>query len=160
MTYFVFSLCLFLCSCSLFSQVRVAVLPLRNMDLKVENNKYCYSIPDSLRVMLSLDEQSGKSFYVIPLDSIELVLSELNLDPTNPQYESDLWKSVQKLNAAIVISGNFNISGEKLLLNMYAYNAKTKMPDPTNQAKNIYKSKDNILSAIEMIKNRLLPALK
>lgn len=110
--------------------------------------------------MLSLDEQSGKSFYVIPLDSIELVLSELNLDPTNPQYESDLWKSVQKLNAAIVISGNFNISGEKLLLNMYAYNAKTKMPDPTNQAKNIYKSKDNILSAIEMIKNRLLPALK
>ncbi|MBL7973484.1 MAG: hypothetical protein JNJ85_01135, partial [Candidatus Kapabacteria bacterium] len=89
---------------SAFAQpVRVAVLPIRNMDGNLSLNTYCYKIADSLRAALTLHELNGKQFYIVPSDTVEAVLAELNLDPNNAQYESDIWKSVAILNCQYVV---------------------------------------------------------
>ena len=148
-----------LMSLPLSAQVRVAVLPIRNMDGNLLLNKYCYAIADSLRAALTTNAQNGKQFYILPSDSVEAVLAELNLDPNNPQYESDVWKSVAKLNCQYAITGSFNVNGGRMLLNVYTYRVATKMADQTNAAKNIFKAPERILEMIGIIRDRLLPGL-
>lgn len=139
--------------------VRIAVLPIRNMDGNLSLNSYCYKIADSLRTVLTLHELNGKQFYIVPADTVEAVLAEMNLDPNNPQYESDLWNSVAKLNCSYVITGSFNINSGRMLLNVYCYDLRTKIADP-NAAKNIFKAPERILEMIPIIRDRLIPGMK
>ncbi len=146
---------------SAFAQpVRVAVLPIRNMDGNLSLNTYCYKIADSLRAALTLHELNGKQFYIVPSDTVEAVLAELNLDPNNAQYESDIWKSVAILNCQYVVTGTFNVNGGRMLVNMYCYDLKTKVADPTNNAKNIFKAPERVLETIGIMRDKLVPALK
>ena len=144
----------------LFAQPRVAVLPVRNMDGNLSLNTYCYKIADSLRTALTMSELNGKQFTVVSSDTVDAVLAELNLDPNSPQYESDLWKSVAKLNCQYAITGTFNVNGGRMLLNMYVYNVSSKMADPTNAAKNIFKAPERILEMISVMRDKLIPGLK
>jgi hypothetical protein len=95
---------------------------------------------------------------VVPSDSVNEVLASLNLDPQNPQYDSDLWKAVAMLNIRRVVSGGFNLQGDKLLVNVYIYEVTTKLPDPVNQAKNLFKPKDQIMEIIPKIIKKISPA--
>jgi len=144
---------------TLHSQTRIAVLPFQNQEGKIDLNIWSYNLQDSLQnALLALDAEQ-KYFQLVPGDSIEDLLAELNLDPTNPQYPTDMWKAVTSLNVEKVVSGNFYIRAGKLLINAYVYDVRTKLPDPKHQAKNIFKDIDDGLSAIEVIVVKLKPLL-
>lgn len=143
-----------------FSQVRIAVLPFQNMDGKIEKNIICYELQDSIFKKLKLIDPDSKYYYVVPADSVEDVLATLNLDPSNPQYTSDLWKAVKILNIKKVVSGNFNIQGEKILLNGYIFDARMKLADPKNQIRDIFKDEINVLEAVDLIVDSIIPAIK
>jgi TolB-like protein len=151
---------IFTATISAYSQVRVAVLPFRNMDGKIALNEWSVALRDSIVASLVAADPEGKTFRVIPTDTLEMAISDLNLDPTNPQYESDVWKAVLGLGATYVVQGNFLTEGERVLLNAYAYTAASRMPNSTHQAKNIVKSPTTYLTAVPLIVKRLLPALK
>jgi hypothetical protein len=153
------ALLLVLSSASLLSQSRVAVLPIRNMDGNLNLNSYCYSIADSLRSSLMLADAHGKSYTIVPADSVEAVLAELNVDPNNPQYESDLWKSVALLHCDYAITGSFNTNAGRMLVNVYTYSVETKLPNTTHAAVNIFKAPEKILSMIPVMRDKLLPGL-
>ncbi len=141
------------------SQTRIAVLPFQNQEGKIDLNIWCYHLQDSLqKALLALDTEQ-QQFQLVPADSIEDLLAELNLDPTNPQYPSDMWKAVTSLNVEKVVSGNFYIRAGKLLINAYVYDVRTKLPDQKYQAKNIFKDIDDGLSSIEIIVHKLKPLL-
>jgi TolB-like protein len=141
------------------AQLRVAVLPFRNMDGAIKYNPWCQQLSDSLtKELLAIDPAQTK-FMIIPADSIEMAISELNLDPTNPQYESDVWKAVKSLKADRVIQGNFFMQHERVLLNAYIFDPETKMSDPAHQAKNLYKSPETILEVIKPMARKLHPGL-
>jgi TolB-like protein len=142
------------------AQVRVAVLPFRNMDGKIALNEWSVALRDSIVTSLTASDPESKTFVVIPTDSLEMAISDLNLDPTNPQYESDVWKAVIGMGATYVVQGNFLTEGERVLLNAYVYTAASRMPNSTHQAKNIVKSPTTYLTAVPLIVKRLLPALK
>ncbi len=142
-----------------FAQTRVAVLPFRNMDGAIKYNPWCIQLADSLTHELLTIDPAQKKFVIIPADSIDMAISELNLDPTNPQYESDVWKAVKSLGAERVIQGNFFMQHERVLLNAYIFDPETKMSDPTNQAKNMYKSPAAILDVIKPMARKLHPGL-
>ena len=144
-------------SVDLFAQVRVAVLPVRNMDGNLGLNSYCYSLADSLRSALAASPGQGTTFTVVPSDSIEAVLAELNLDPTSPQYESDLWKSVALLKCDYAVTGSFNMNAGRMLLNMYTYDVTTKLPNSIHAATNIFKAPEKIHQMIGVIKDKLIP---
>lgn len=146
-------------SAKLQSQTRIAVLPFQNQEGKIDLNVWCYQLQDSLQKALIALDSEQKQFQLVPGDSIENLLAELNLDPTNPQYPSDMWKVVSSLNVEKVVSGNFYIRAEKLLINAYVYDVRTKLPDPKHQAKNIFKDVNDGLSAIEIIVHKLKPLL-
>jgi len=141
------------------AQIRVAVLPFRNMDGAIKYNPWCIQLADSLTKELLAIDPAQKKFVIIPADSIDMAVSELNLDPTNPQYESDVWKAVQSLRAERVIQGNFFMQHERVLLNAYIFDPETKMSDPTNQAKNLYKSPAAILDVIKPMARKLHPGI-
>jgi len=141
------------------AQTRVAILPFRNMDGAIKYNPWCMQLSDSLTKELLAIDPSQKKFIIIPADSIEMAISELNLDPTNPQYESDVWKAVKSLRAERVIQGNFFMQHERVLLNAYIFDPDTKMSDPVNQAKNMYKSPAAILEVIKPMARKLHPGL-
>ncbi|TNE32426.1 hypothetical protein EP342_05040 [bacterium] len=145
---------------SLYSQTRIAVLPFQNMDGNIDYNILCYDLQESLTNSLIESDGSGKDFYIVPADSVESVLSELNLDPSNPQYKSDLWKAVQMLNIKKVVVGNFNKESDKFLINAYIYDVKMRLAFPNNQAKDIFKTREQIMEAIPEIVTAILPGLK
>ena len=153
-------LCLLIASTPLFSQTRVAVLPFQNMDGNIDYNILCYDLQESLTTALIEADDSGEDYYIVPADSVEMVLSELNLDPSNPQYKSDLWKAVQLLNIKKVVVGTFNKQSDKFLMNTYIYDVKMRMAYPNNQAKDIFKTRDQILEAIPEIVTAIQPGLK
>lgn len=144
---------------SLFSQIRIAVLPFQNMDGKIEKNIHCYSMQDSVFKALKLKDPEGKFYTLVPADSVEDILASLNMDPSNPQYISDMWKAVKMLNIKKVVMGNFNIANDKFLINAYIYDAKMKLADPKNQIRDIFKSEDQILTCIDDIIKAIIPAL-
>jgi len=90
-------------------QIRVAILPFENADGRMEYNIWSYQLQDSLAKYLISKDPNEFNYRIVPIDSIEILLAELNINPYNPQYASDMWKVVEKLNCQKVISGNFNI---------------------------------------------------
>lgn len=144
---------------SSFAQHRIAVLPFKNMDGNMDYNIWCYELQDSLEKKLIADDPESLNYVVVPADSIEMLLAELNLDPTNPQYETDMWQAVKDLNISRVVSGNFYIQSGRLIINAYVYDVEKKIPHPDYQAKNIFKSPDRVLSAVPIISKKLRMAI-
>ena len=143
----------------MIAQTRIAVLPFQNMDGKLERNIWCYKLQDSLTNALKAKDPDCKYFKIVPSDSIEQILAGMNLDPNNPQYLSDMWKAVKILNIEKVISGNFNIQADRYLINAYIYEVRTRMAVPDYQARDIFKSEENIMESIPMIVKRIIKGL-
>lgn len=126
---------------------------------KMEYNKYCYSLQDTVSKLLKVQSQNNQNFILVPSDSVEDVLASLNLDPGNPQYLSDLWKAVSLLKIKKVVMGNFDFKNGNLIVNGYIYDAKMKLADPTNQVKDLFKPENQVLETANDIVNAILPAL-
>ncbi|MBK9248134.1 MAG: hypothetical protein IPM69_08500 [Ignavibacteria bacterium] len=141
------------------AQKRIAVLPFRNMDGNMALNPWCVKLSDSVATGLREADSTHKFYIVVPQDSVAELLASLNLDPMNPQYESDLWKAIAMLHVERAITGNFNIQYGKMLINAYNYDVQTKIPHPTAQAKNLFRTQDKTLDAVPAILNKLLPGL-
>ncbi|MEY3386465.1 MAG: hypothetical protein RIR53_1276 [Bacteroidota bacterium] len=150
---------LLLVGSDLSAQVRVVVLPFRNMSHDIKYNAWNYQFADSLRSALVEADPEAREYVIVPSDSVELALADLNLDPNNPQYESDMWKAVRNLGARKAVQGNFQLRGERVLINCYVYDMESMMADATNQAKDIYKSPTTFLEAIRPIVKRIRPGL-
>lgn len=154
------SLLLLLSSGSAFAQQRVAVLPFRNMDRDIQYNAWSVQLADSVYKALRQLDGNGTDFVLIEPDSIEMAIADLNLDPTNPQYESDMWKAVRTLGATKAVQGNFQLRGDRVLINCYVYDMTSMLPDGTNQAKDLYKSTTTFLETVRPIVKRIAPGLK
>ena len=133
------------------SQPRITILPFQNMDGNLALNIWCYNLQDSLAKALIELDPNQEHFKIVPLDSVEVLLTEFNLDPTNPQYPSDIWKVVKLLNVQKVITGNFNTQAGYYLINAYVYDVRTKLPHPLYQAKDIFKTEKEIYDAVPII---------
>jgi len=155
---FTLALVVFISSLAI-SQTRIVVLPFANMDGNIKLNIYSYKLQDSLFKALQQVDPDGKNFQLVPLDSVEIVLADLNLDPNNPQYQTDLWKAVKLLKVQKVVSGNFNLQAERFLINGYVIDVETKLYDKANQARDIFKKEERILEAVPTIIKRISPAL-
>lgn len=142
---------------SLFAQSRVAILPFRNMDGNMQFNKYNYSLQEELYKAFSEKDKDAKKMYIVPADTIEAALAGINLDPNNPQYQSDVWKVLESLNIKEAILATFNIQAERFLINCFIYDVKTKLPYLEFQAKDIFKSEKNVSDCIPVIVKRLYP---
>ncbi|MCX7907995.1 MAG: hypothetical protein N2560_00540 [Ignavibacteria bacterium] len=149
----------FFCVSSSFSQLRIAVLPFQNMDGDLTLNLLSYKLQDSVANLLRQYDSLQKNYVVIPSDSIDFLVSQFNLDPTNPQYPTDMWKAVKLLNANVVISGTFNRKAERILINAYIYDVKTKLAYPNYQVRDIFKPEDKVMEAVPIIVKKLLPGL-
>lgn len=141
------------------AQTRVVVLPFRNMDGEIRYNAWSMQLSDSLTKAIMGTDPSQTKFVIVPHDSVEIAISELNLDPTNPQYQSDVWKAVKGLRAVMVVQGNYFLRGDRVLMNAYVYDMYTRMPHDTCFAKDIYKTPTTYMEAIPVIVKKLYPAL-
>jgi len=141
------------------TQLRVIVLPFRNMDGKIDYNLWQYELADSLRTVLHEMDPNEEHYHLVDPDSVEMAIAEFNLDPTNAQYESDIWRAVDLIKADKVVQGNFFLRGDRVLMNAYVYDVEYKMADPVNQAKDIYKTPDSYLSAVKKMAKQLYPGL-
>ncbi len=126
-------------------------MPFENMDGNLELNVWCYDLRDSLLTALSAEDPEGKYFHIVPTDSVEEAIAELNLDPDNPQYKSDVIKALKILKIKKVVSGNFIFRAENLLINGYIFDVRMRLIDPKHQARNIFKTEDKIFEAIPEI---------
>jgi len=140
--------------------IRIAVLPFQNMDGLIERNIWSYQLQDTIYDMLLAEDPNKESYYLVPIDSIEILLADMNIDPTNPQYPSDMWKAVDMLKAEQVVTGNFDFHGGKFLINAYIYDTEMRLPLTRHQARDIFKDPDSIMEAAPLIIKRLLPGLK
>lgn len=145
-------------SALLWAQVRIAVLPFRNMDGDLRYNLWCYRFADSVAALLTRADTVQRHYWIIPRDSLEIVLGELNLDPTTPQYDSDIWKAAQLLRAQKIITGTFNLLPGKILVNAYIYDVRTKRVE--GSARNLYRSEERADELSIMIVERLLQQLR
>lgn len=143
---------------SAFSQTRVVVLPFTNMDGNAAFNVWCYKLQDSLAKSMIASEQNGKDYIVVPMDSVEAVMAELNVDPANPQYASDMWRAVEKLNVEKVITGTFQYKRDRFLINAYIYYVDTKIPMADFQERNLFKPEAKIYETIPVITRTLTKA--
>ncbi len=151
---------LIMAGANVYAQQRVAVLPFRNMDRDIQYNAWSVQLADSVYKALRQHENFGKDFILIEPDSIEMSIAALNLDPTNPQYESDMWKAVRTLGATKAVQGNFQLRGDRVLINCYVYDMSSMLPDATNQAKDLYKSTTTFLETVRPIVKRIVAGLK
>lgn len=143
-----------------FSQpIRIVVIPFQNMDGKMDHNILSYQLQDSVSSLLKLKDPNSQHYYLVPDDSVQLLLTELNVDPTNAQYPSDIWKVVKQLNVKYVVSGNFNLQDKNILINAYIYNSKTRLPSSQYQVRDIFLVDGHALEAVPTIVDGLLPAL-
>ncbi len=135
---------------------RVAILPFRNYNGSLDYAAPSYTLADSLHSMLQPLNESGK-IQLVPIDSVEFALAGLNLDPSNPQYESDMWRAVEMLQADKVITGTYNVKYKKIFVNAYIYDVKTKIQNQEYQAKNVYKKYDEALETVAKVYKALAP---
>lgn len=142
-----------------YCQIRVAVLPFQNMDGDLTLNVLSYKLQDSIATLLHKQDLQAQNYIVIPTDSIDILVSQYNLDPLNPQYTTDMWKAIKELRVDVVISGTFNHVRNVTLFNAYIYDVETKLPYPDYQARNIFKSRKNAMEAVPEIVKKLLPGL-
>lgn len=144
-------------SSAAYSQTRIAFLPFTNMDGDAKYNIWCYNLQDSLAKEMALKDGDGKMYSIVPMDSVEAVLAEMNLDPANPQYLSDLWLAVEKLNVKHVITGNFKIKAKRFLINAYIYDVATKLPNNEFFARDIFKPEEKLYESVPIIARSLAP---
>jgi len=156
--YSVVILLLFTTIANISAQTRIAVLPFTNMDGNARYNLWCYNLQDSIASEMRQQDYDENYFRIVPSDSVEYVLSEMNLDPASPQYLSDLWLAVKKLNVEHVISGNFKVQANRFLINAYIYNVATKIPLPDYQVRDIFKREERIYEAVPIIVRKLKQA--
>jgi len=148
---------LFLLPLVALSQPKVVVLPFQNMDGHMELNTICYEMQDSVFKAFNLKDPGNKYLELIPLTDVEEVLFEMNLDPSNPQYPSDMWKAVKKLGAKYVILGTFNVQANRILMNTYIYDVDFKLAYPDYQALDMFKPQEQILENVPFILESLFP---
>lgn len=141
------------------AQNRIAVLPFQNMDGKFEYNEWCYTLQDSLSNALHLADIEEVNYRIVPADSVESALADLNLDPASPQYLTDMWKAISKLNVKRVVCGSFIIESGSILIKAAVYDVKLKLPYPKYQATNIFKDLDKAFEAIDEILNVVKPGM-
>jgi TolB-like protein len=139
------------------SQPKVVVLPFQNMDGHMDLNTICYEMQDSVFKAFEQKDQAKQYLDLIPLTDVEEVLFEMNLDPANPQYPSDMWKAVKKLGAQYVILGTFNVQANRILMNTYIYDVDLKLAYPDYQALDMFKPQENILENVPFILESLFP---
>ena len=140
---------------------KVAVLPFINATGQMSDQEFSYGLQDSLfQILLASTLDSNSTLELISIDDVEDALAQMNIDPSGPQYKSDMWLAAKKLGAKKVITGIINYSDNRYLINAYIYSVKMKMANPKYQAKNIFKSKEQIYESIEIISEKLLPGLK
>ena len=139
-----------------FAAERVAILPFRNYNGSLDYAAPSYTLADSLHAMLQPLSEEGK-LDLVPIDSVEFALAGLNLDPSNPQYESDMWRAVEQLRADKVITGTYNVKYKKIFVNAYIYDVATKIQEQKYQAKNIYKKYDKALEAVSKVYKKTGP---
>ncbi len=144
---------------SLAAQTRIAVLPFRNTHGSMEYNERSYQLADTINAVLTEISRTDESFVIVPPDSVQDVLSTLNLDPTNPQYESDVWRAVESLHVERVVTGSFNIKYGKIVMNTSVFDVTTKLADPSHEARSVYKAYDKTFEAIPVIIKAILPAV-
>jgi len=152
---YVFFLLLFT-ALPLFPQIRVTVIPFSNMNGNMQYNKYCFTLQDSIQKVLSERLANSTKYVVVPYDSVEAILTGLNLDPTNPQYLSDMWKAVKTLNIQKVISGDFNFEANKFLINSMIINVRTRLADPNYQVHDLFLPEAKIFDSVKMILDGLI----
>jgi hypothetical protein len=104
-------------------------------------------------------DQNEQNYRIVPADSVEAALADLNLDPANPQYFTDMWKAIAKLNVKKVVCGSFIIESGSILIKAAVYDVKLKLPHPKYQATNIFKDIDKAYEAIEEILNVVRPGM-
>jgi TolB-like protein len=141
------------------AQNRIAVLPFQNMDGKFEFNQWCYSLQDTLSKALVAADPEQLNYRIVPADSVEAALADLNLDPANPQYFTDMWKAIAKLNVKKVVCGSFIVEGKSMLIKAAVYDVKLKLPHPKYQATNIFKDLDKAFEAVDEILNVVKPGM-
>ncbi len=139
------------------AQVKIAVLPFKNKGGNLEYLQMSYGLSDSLSVMFS-EMEMADGYELVPVEEVEFVLADLNLDPNNDQYESDMWKAVEILGVDKVVTGVFNVKYDKVFINAYIYDVETKLPDAKFKAENVYKRMESYLSAVKIIAKRLIKA--
>lgn len=147
-------------SLNAFAQDKIAILPFINADGDLTRQIVSYDLQDSLYKALLAEDPNGESYELITIDDIENTLAEFNIDPTNPEYESDMWKACKELGAKYVITGDYNFENGRYLIDCSIYLVKMKMPLPSPKAENIFKSENEVLAAIPEIVEALLPGLK
>jgi TolB-like protein len=140
-----------------FSQPKVVVLPFQNMDGNMDLNIICYDLQDSVFKAFEQKDPNNEYLELIPLVDVEEVLFEMNLDPANPQYPSDMWKAVKKLGAQYVILGTFNVQANRILMNTYIYDVDLKLAYPDYQALDMFKPQEKILENVPFIVDSLFP---
>jgi TolB-like protein len=141
---------------SAIAQTRIAVFPFQNKDGDSKFNVWCFDLQDSLYKALLAEDPESAFVYIVPPDSVEFLLTELNMDPGNPQYDSDMWTVAKQLNVKKVITGNFNYQAERFLINAYIYDVRTKLAHPQYQARDIFKSEEYIYESIPIILESIL----
>lgn len=144
---------------NVLTQEKIAVLPFQNMDGELTLNIHSYKLQDSVFKALQALDPNEEHYQLVPLGEIEMLLSEMNLDPTNPQYQTDMWKAVEMLGVTRVVTGNFNVRAERFLINAYVYDVDTKLPNLEFQARDIFLPEEKILKSVQVIVKRLKPAL-
>lgn len=142
------------------AQARLVILPFRNTDGLISYNLWQYELADSLRTALKDMDPTEQFYHIVDPDSVEMAIAEFNLDPTNAQYESDVWRAVERVKADKVIQGNFFLQGERVLINAYIYTVIYKMADQQHLAKDIVKTPTTYLSAVKTIAKKLFPGLQ
>ncbi len=142
------------------AQARLVILPFRNTDGLIDYNLWQYELADSLRVVLTEMDPEEQYYHIVDPDSVEMAIAEFNLDPTNAQYESDVWRAVELIRADKVIQGNFFLQGERVLMNAYIYTVEYKMANQQHRAKDIVRTPTTYLSAVKLIAKKLFPGLQ
>ncbi len=141
------------------AQIRVAVMPFQNMDGDNAFDHWGTDIRDSLQTEIVAGDPEEYNYRVIPIDSVQIVLQQLNYDPEDPNHMTTMWKAMEILKVERVITGNFNVQAGKLLINAYVYYTDLKLAHPKYQVKNLFKSEDKVLTVIPLIHKKLRQAI-
>lgn len=136
-------------------QDRIAVLPFENLDGKLDLNIWSYRLQDSLAKELRKGDPEEYNYRIVPIDSVEIALAELNLDPNNPEYKSDLWRAIDALNVDRVVMGEFLYEDNRFIINANLMIVEFRMPDNRHMVRNIFKSEDKIYESVPMIAKKL-----
>lgn len=137
------------------AQDRIAVLPFENLDGRLDLNVWSYNLQDSLAKELRKSDPNEYNFRVVPIDSVEIALAELNLDPNNPEYKSDMWRAIDALNVDRVVMGEFLFEDNRFIINASVMIVEYRMPDNRHMVRNIFKSEETIYESIPIIAKKL-----